>query len=355
MNILNRFRNKRIWGMLLLPVVLLLLPFVFNSPYMLSIMVVIGLYSIVAMGLCLLMGFTGQISVAQAAFYGIGAYSSAILTTSYGFSPWIALLIGCVISAVVAFIIGFPTLKLEENYLALATLGFGIIVYVFFVELVGLTGGPSGIRDIPRLAVGNFKFDTDFEYYFLTWSIAFGLLLFSASLVRSRVGRALRAIRGSELAAESIGINATSFKVKIFMLSAVFASIAGSLYAHYITFINPSPFYVTTSIHFLIIAVVGGLTNVWGGIVGAMVITGLSELLREVVPKFVPEAGGEYEIILFGVILVATMIFMPQGLTVAMQNRWFKSRNGNVSGNTDKQECSAEGDIKNDETIAKSV
>lgn len=328
----------RHWKILMLVILITVIPLIFQNPYITSVMIIIALHSMVALGLCLLLGFTGQISIAQAAFYGIGAYTSAILTTSYDFSPWLAIPIGCMISAVIAFIIGLPTLKLEENYLALATLGFGIIVYIFFIEMRGLTGGPSGLTGIPKLSIGPFQFDTDLKYYYLVWVVSFLLLLFSAFLVRSRVGRALRAIRGSEIAAESLGINTTSFKVKVFMLSAVYASIAGSLYVHYVSFISPSPFYVTASIHFVIIAVVGGLTNIWGGLLGAAIITSLGEVIRELVQNYIPEAGGEYEIIFFGIILVIMMIYLPQGLSVAIQQRWMRlSRKNTLGGNKEDE------------------
>ncbi|MEH7388194.1 branched-chain amino acid ABC transporter permease [Bacillus sp. JJ1521] len=335
------------WAIGLFLLVLIILPLIFRSPYLTSVLVIIGLYGIVAMGLGLLLGFTGQISISQAAFYGIGAYTSAILTVNYHVSPWIAILAGCVISAIIAIIIGWPTLKLEENYLALATLGFGFIVYIFFMQMVDLTGGPSGIREIPQLSLGFFTFDTDLKYYYLVWLVALGLLFFSAKLVSSRVGRALRAIRGSEIAAQSVGINPTKYKVKVFMLSAVFASIAGSLYAHYVSFISPSPFYVTASINFVIIAVVGGLTNVWGGLIGAIVITGLGELVREVVPLFLPNAGSEYELILFGVILVATMIFMPKGLSVGVKDGML-----NWASRSKSKKRVKEGELQNEKTIA---
>lgn len=295
-----------------------------SSHYAMNVMIIIFLHGIVALGLCLMIGFTGQISIAQAAFYGIGGYTSAILSTSYGLSPWLALLIGCVLCAIIAIAIGIPTIKLEENYLVLATLGFGIIVYIFFVELKQLTGGHSGLTGIPKLSIGGFSFDSELKYYYLVVIVALLLLLFASSLVRARVGRALRAIRGSQLAAESLGINSTVFKVKVFVMSAVYASIAGSLYVHYVSFISPSPFYVTASINFAIMAVVGGMTNIWGGFLGAAIFTLLGEVMREVVPMFIPRAGGEYELIFFGVILIATMIFMPQGLAVAIRNRWIK-------------------------------
>jgi branched-chain amino acid transport system permease protein len=356
MDVINpKLKTWRILGLLLFLSVLLFFPLTVNNPYLISILIIIALHGIVSTGLCLLLGFTGQISIAQAAFYGIGAYTSAILTTNYGLSPWVAIVAGCALSAVVALFIGFPTLKLEENYLALATLGFGIIVYIFFMEVKALTGGPSGITGIPVLSLGNFAFDTDLKYYYLVWLVALGLLLFSATLVRSRVGRALRAIRGSELAAESIGINSTGFKVKIFILSAVYASLAGSLYAHYVLFISPSPFYVTASIHFVIIAVFGGLTNIWGGLLGAAVITGLGELIREVVPVYIPEAGGEYEMIVFGVILIATMIFMPQGLAVAVRNKWVKWVNAREGQPDNQREAVWEGEREHEEPITRGL
>jgi len=306
----------------LLTLTLALLPLVNDSSYVLSTLIFIGIYSIVTISLCLLMGYAGQISLGHAAFYGMGAYGSAILTVKFGLNPWLALLAAAAFTALVAWAIGIPTLKLKEHYLALATLGFGVIVYIIFTQETEWTGGPSGLNGIPYLSVGNLTFNNDFNYYYLVWIVVLFTIYLATNIVNSRIGRALRAIHGSEIAAEAMGVNTAAYKVQIFVLSAVFASIAGSLYSHYITMINPSPFGFKMSIEFVLMAVVGGIASIWGPLVGVSVVIYLTQLLRDYIPLIVPSAGGEVEIVAFGLILAAIMIFMPEGLFRGLVDRW---------------------------------
>lgn len=296
-------------------VLILLLPLFITSNYVLSMLILIGLYALVCNGLTLLMGFAGQISLGHAAFYGIGAYLSAILSATYDISPWIAMIIGALVASVIAFIVGIPTFKLNGHYLALATLGFGIIVYTAFKELSQWTGGLNGFFGIPSLSFLGIELNNDFRYYYLVWLFVMIGLLFSRNVLRSRVGRALRSIEGSEAAADAIGINIMKYKLQVFVLSAIFASFSGSLYAHYVTFINPNLFEAMTSIHFLIMVVIGGAGSIWGSVIGAGAFVILGEGLKSVVPIIFPNAGGEFEIVFFGILLVVVLIFMPKGLS----------------------------------------
>jgi branched-chain amino acid transport system permease protein len=219
------------------------------------------------------------------------------------------------LAALVAYAFGIPILKLHGHYLAMATLAFGIIVYLVFVELKDLTGGPSGLAGIPRLAVGGFVFDSDRKFFYLTWGAVLGVVVLSLNLVDSRIGRALRAIHGSEVAAETLGVDAARFKVQVFALSAVYASLAGSLYAHYVTFVSPPTFGFIASVEFVVMAAVGGLASVWGAPLGALAVTLLAETIRDIVPRLLAHASGEHEVIAYGLLLIVIMIFMPQGLT----------------------------------------
>lgn len=299
------------------------LPFIITNNYYLSVLVIIGIHTTVVVGLCLLMGYAGQISLGHAAFYGLGAYVSGILTSTYGISPWVAIAVGAVCTGIIAYVIGIPIFRLKEHYLALATLGLGMIIHVIFVEEVELTGGPSGLsKGIPYLSLGNFVFNTDFRYYFLVWVVAMIAIILANNVVHSRIGRALRSIHGSEFAAQSLGVDTEKFKLQVFALSAVYASVAGSLYAHYITFISPNPFGMMTSIQFMVMAVVGGLSSIWGPIFGVTAITVLTETLKAFLQQFFPQAGGEYEIVVFGIILVLIMIFLPEGLTSGLRNTY---------------------------------
>lgn len=283
-----------------------LIPWVLN-PYYTSVAIIIGIHTIITVGLCLLMGYTGQISLGQAAFYGLGAYISAILTRKLGVYPWLAMAIAAVLTGAFAYIIGKPVLKLKGNYLAMATLGLGIILYIIFREADWLTEGQRGIVAVPYLSLGNFVFDTDRKYYYLVWVLTFVVLIVSQNIVNSRTGRALRAIRDSEMAAESVGVDVPELKVRVFALSAIYASIAGSLYAHYLTYVSPQPFDFLFSVHLLLMAVLGGLASIWGAIFGTTAISFLSDVLH---------SFGDMESIVFGFILMAIIIFMPRGLWV---------------------------------------
>lgn len=299
---------------------LILLPVVVRSSYLLSIMIFVGLYTILTTGLCLLMGYTGQASLGHAAFYGLGAYTSAIVTTRFGLSPWLGVVLAMALTGSVALLMARILFRLSGHYLAMATLGFGYIVYILFTEASELTGGPSGLTGIPYLAIGNWAFDRDAKVYYLVWTAAVGVLVLSFNLVRSRTGRALRAIHSSEVAAQAMSINVTLLKTQVFVLSASFAALAGSLYAHYLTFVNPSPFGFHFSVMLLVMASVGGTATVWGAPFGAALVVMLGELLREVVPKLVETLtgamshGGEFEFTAFGLLLVLVMQFTPEGI-----------------------------------------
>jgi len=296
---------------------LILIPFDWFLGQYTTLMIFIGISTIVTVGLCLLMGYTGQVSLGQAAFYGLGAYFSAVLSKTYSVNPWLAMLIAAAATGFFAYVIGFPIFRLRGNYLAMATLGLGLIMWILFRQLSQITGGPDGMAGIPYLSIGGFVFDTSFKRYFLVWFFCLATLFISQNIVRSRSGRALRAIHGSEAAAESIGINATHFKVKIFVLSAVYGALAGSLLVHHLRFVSPQSFDFLASVRFVVMAVIGGLASIWGAIFGAGTTRILSD---ELLLGF-----GEWDVVIYGAILVVVMIFMPEGLFVKLQElfeRW---------------------------------
>jgi branched-chain amino acid transport system permease protein len=289
----------------LFALILIGLPFLLSNDYQLKIASFVGINTIIAVGLCLLIGYAGQISLGHAAFFGIGGYSSAILTTKYGLAIWEGLLVSLILSGLVAFVIGVPSLKLKGHYLAMATLGFGEIMYVLFVELSELTGGPSGIPGIPPFSIGNLIIKTNIGYYILVWLTALIIIFLSINIIHSRIGRALKAVHGSEPAAQAMGVHTAKYKIQIFVLSAIYAGLAGSLYAHFVNFVNPSSFTLTTSIILVTMVVIGGMANIWGAILGASILTVLPEYLRFV---------QEYDLIFYSIILIAVMIFMPNGI-----------------------------------------
>ncbi len=307
-----RLKKKPLYLLLALGLLLVVaLPWVLN-PYYTSIAIFIGIHTIVTVGLCLLMGYTGQVSLGQAAFYGLGAYVSAVLSKTYGISPWLAMLVAGTITGSFAYIIGVPILRLRGNYLAMATLGLGIMAYIVFREADAITGGQTGLPGIPYFSVFGFVFSTDRRYYYLVWAICLGVLLVSQNIINSRIGRALRAIRDSEAAAESIGINVPDLKVKVFTLSAVYAALAGSLYVHYLTFVSPQPFDFLFSVRLLLMAVVGGLASIWGAIFGTATVSILGDFLH---------GFGGLDVIAFGLTLTVMMIFMPKGLWVTLMEK----------------------------------
>lgn len=300
-----------------LALVIILIPVFMESKYYFIILNVIGLNTIVVVGLNLLIGFAGQISLGHAAFYGLGSYFSGILTVNYGFPLWPAMLVGMLATGGVAYLIGYPSLKLRGHYLVMATLGFSIIVYILMGELEQFTGGHDGLIGIPPLSIGGLLFDNDLKNFYLIWTFVFFSILVSRNLLNSRVGRALRAIHGSEVAANSLGINTASYKVKVFALSAMYASVSGSLYAHYITFISPSTYDFYYSIQVVTMVIVGGMGSLWGSLFGAAVLTSISEALH---------IAKQYHIIAYGVFLCLVLVFLPEGILVGIHNYYQKRK-----------------------------
>lgn len=310
-------KQKDILGFGALAVIIIILPLFVESKYYFIVLNVIGLNTIVVVGLNLLIGFAGQISLGHAAFYGLGSYFSGILTVNYGFPLWPAMLVGMLATGAVAYLIGYPSLKLRGHYLVMATLGFGIIINILMGELEQFTGGHDGLMGIPPLAIGGWVFDNDLKNFYLIWSFVFLCMLAARNLLNSRVGRALRAISGSEVAASSLGVNTADYKVKVFVLSAMFASISGSLYAHYITFISPSSYDFYYSIQVVTMVIVGGMGSLWGSLLGAGVLTCISEALH---------VAKQYHIIAYGVFLCLVLVFLPQGILMGIINFFLKRK-----------------------------
>jgi branched-chain amino acid transport system permease protein len=318
---LSRFANR--WLLFALAVVALGLAVA--NEYLFTLFNFIGINVILVVGLNLLLGYGGQISLGHAAFFGLGAYSSGILTATLGVNPWLALPTGLAVSGVTAFLIGVPALKLRGYYLAMATLGFGIIVYIILNEATGLTGGPSGLAGIPSLSLAGFPLNTARRLYWLIWPAVGLILALSANLVDSRTGRALRALHESEAAAQSLAVDTARLKLKIFVWSALYASLAGSLYAHALNFIAPSSFTFMFSIKLVTMVVLGGMASIWGSLLGAAVLTVLPELLA---------AFHDYEVVIFGAILMVIMIFLPRGLVRGLMDlvefRRYKKEGGRL-------------------------
>jgi branched-chain amino acid transport system permease protein len=286
------------------------LPILSGSTYVITIGVFAGLNTLVAIGLCILMGYAGQVSLGQAGFYGIGAYVSAVLSQQYGLPVMMSVLSAMIVAAFAAVLLAVPSLRLKGHYLAVATLSFGEIINIILNEWG--PGGPSGFGDIPHFDILGFAFDSTTSYFYLVWGCVALILLFSFNLINSRAGRALRALHGSELASRAMGLDVTALKIKVFILSAVYASLAGSLYAHYVTFISPSSFTLFYSVLVLMMAVIGGITNLWGAVIGSVLITILPELLR---------SFEEFDVLVYGLVLTLSLMFFRKGLVPLLIER----------------------------------
>jgi branched-chain amino acid transport system permease protein len=291
---------RRHAGYLVFAVVVMTIPAYLSDAYYLSVLAFLGTRFMMALGLSLLLGQAGQISLGQAAFVGIGAYGAAILTTRLGLNPWVAMILAAVLSAVIAGLVGMPTLRLKGYYLAMATLGVNEIIYILLVQLKGLTNGTDGITGIPSLSIGGLDLGGPKAYHLVVWGVALVMLRFCLNLTRSRVGRSLRALHRSEPAAQSLGVDTSYRKVQVFMLAAVFASIAGSFDAYYVHYVSPDSYTITFSIILITGVIIGGLGTIWGAFWGTLAIVILPELLKRV--------NDDVTNLVFGVLLIFIMV-----------------------------------------------
>ncbi len=303
---------KRLSGFLLFAAICVALPIIYPDNYYVTVVgLTIFINIILAVSLNLLMGYAGQISLGHAAFFGLGAYSSAILTIKYGLNPWVALLAGAAMVMALSYVLSRPILRLKGHYLAMATLGLGIIVHIFFVQADELTGGPDGISGLPVLSIMGIPIDSDLKWYWVLCSFMLLSVLFSLNIADSRAGRALSAVHGSEIAAQMMGIDTAKVKSHIFVFSALLASIAGSLFAHQQDFVSPESFSFFFSIELVTMVVLGGLGSTFGAVIGAFILSILPEVLL---------VFEDFEVLIFGAILMVIMIFLPEGLFVALKN-----------------------------------
>jgi branched-chain amino acid transport system permease protein len=293
------------------------------TEYLFHIAIICGFYIILALSLNLIIGYCGQVSLGHAAFYGLGAYASALVTLYWQLPFLLALLVAAIVAALFGLGLGIPTLRLKDDYLAIVTLGFGIIIDLVLLNLE-ITGGPDGLSRIASPKFGGVNFRHKGWYLLLVAFFVVFTLVLIHRLVHSRHGRALKAIRDHEITAKVMGINAAAYKISMFTLSAGLAGMAGSLYAHYITFINPESFGLHASIMILTMVVLGGMGSIIGSVVGACTLTILPELLR----RF-----ADYQDLAYGALLIAMLIWRPQGLLGAgkLSQKFIlsKGKNGN--------------------------
>jgi branched-chain amino acid transport system permease protein len=315
-------RIPRGWGTIAV-IVILLMPLVLPES-LLTIFIFIGLSTMVVSGLSLLMGFAGQVSLGQAAFYAIGAYTAALLARDLGVPPLIGLIVAPAATAAIAYVVGLPLLRLRGHYLAFGTLAFQLITLSVLGEAKELTGGDTGLTSIPALSVGPVVVQGPFKpiaFAYLAWGLALLSVLFNYHLVRSRPGRALRALASSEAGALAAGVPVGRYKLQVFALSAAYAGLAGGVYAFYVSYIAPGSFPLVKSIEFLIMATVGGLGSVWGAVVGATLVTLVVQVLQSLgtLPGMPLRAPAVFSYAVYGLILVGVMLVMPMGIVPALR------------------------------------
>ncbi|EEA03809.1 ABC transporter related [Burkholderia sp. H160] len=306
-------QKKFFWLFLIVLFALPVLPHPIHVPeYWVTLLNYIGLYSIVAIGLVLLTGIGGMTSFGQAAFVGIGAYATAYLTTNFGVSPWLALIAGVIVTALIALMVGLVTMRLSGHFLPLGTIAWGLALFYLFGNL-DMLGKYDGINGIPVLNVFGINLESGRHIYYLIWVVVLGAVVSVQNLLNSRPGRAIRALRGGGLMAESMGVNTGWMRVVIFVYAAVLASVSGFLYAHLQRAVNPTPFGLNHGIEFLFMAVVGGVSHVWGAVLGAAILTVLQDYLQTLLPKLLGE-NGNFEVIVFGIVMVLLLQYARQGV-----------------------------------------
>ena len=283
---------------------LLIVPFS-GSDYLTNLLIVVMLHALPAIGVSLLMGYTGQISLGHAAFYGLGAYGAAAFSVHMGVNPWISIVFAVILVGVMSSYLGWVIFRLRGHYLAVATLGFGFIVNIAFVELRDWTGGPNGLPGIPPLEIFDLSFHTDQTFFYIAWVAMILTVVMAQNLVNAPVGLVMRGIAESERAVSSLGNDVTGLKRKILVISAVVSAVSGGLYAHYIGYISPQPFAIDFSIKLVVIIAIGGFRIIPGVLLATLFVTVITEPLQEL---------GYYDVVVYGLFLTVIIAYMPQGL-----------------------------------------
>jgi len=303
-------------GLAVLAAVIALLPLALANNYFYEVAILVALNATVCVGLNLLIGYAGQISLGHAGFFALGGYGSAILATRYGLPTWLSLPLACAGVALLALAIGRPTLRLKGHTLAMATLGLGVIIAIVITTEDRLTGGPDGMA-VPALLLFGWAVAGERTWYWISGAVLLATVWLAFNLIESPRGRALRALHGSEVAAQTLGIDSGRAKLQVFVLSALVAALAGALMAHYTGFITPAKASFLHSVELVIMVVFGGMASIFGAVVGAAVLTMLPQLLTVL---------KDYEMMVFGAVLIATMVFFPQGVVPTLARWWARRR-----------------------------
>ena len=307
-------RTNAYTGLFAVMAILAVLPFLLPNSFYVDLVIRMAINAVIVLGLNLLIGFAGQISLGHAGFLGIGAYASAVLPTHFGWHPLLAMGAGAAVTGLLAGLVARPIFKLKGHYLAMATLGLGIILNIALRNEAAWTGGPDGMP-VPAMGLFGFELTSDKHWYWVVALLLSVSVWASLNLIDSPFGRALRALHGSEVASQVVGVDVVRYKVAIFVLSAVFASLMGSVTAHYVGFVTPNLADFFHSIELVTMVVIGGMASVYGSLVGAVLLTALPQALA---------TFEGWETVAFGAILMGAMIFMPRGLVPTLAARFGK-------------------------------
>jgi branched-chain amino acid transport system permease protein len=323
MNTVQKLR-KNIVAFIVLAL-LFVLPFVVPNPYITSTMVYVAINGILALGMGVLLNYSGLFTVVQPVFLGIGAYTAAILSLA-GVSPVLGIIAGGVVVAIIAFLIGAPVLRLRGFYLALSSFAILLAANIFFIQAKGITGGPDGLSGIPPLSVAGFVLKGDTTFYYLTWALCIACLLVSMNIINSRPGRALQAARDSEIGAASLGVNIPRYQLQIFVVTSVMAGLAGGFFCFYLRYVAPPLYSYDLLINVLLMTVIGGIGRIWAPLLGCFVITWLDEFMRAYLGSILPIMTGQVTAIFYALIIIIIMIFAPFGLVgmIDETKRFFK-------------------------------
>lgn len=307
----SMFKEKNRVAWLVLTVGVLAVPLIIGKGFYLNTMNFIALYSMITMGLCLLVGYGGQLSISHSAFFAIGAYASAVISIRFHLPPLVSIILSQGVSALISWGIGAVVLRLKGHYLAISTLSFTMIVEILLKEMRWLTGGLQGLSSIPFISIGGILIDSDYPFYFIAWPVTLLMLLFSLNLVDSRMGRIFRAIKEDEDIPRLFGADIKKYKIKLFVTSSVYASLAGSLYAHFVTFLSPDAGSIMFSIDIMVVLAFGGFSLLWGAMIGVASLTFLNEYLA---------TFADYKRAIYGLALVVIILFFPNGLLIGLKD-----------------------------------
>jgi branched-chain amino acid transport system permease protein len=305
MGALSVLKKLLAWDMVTLILFIVIIPIILGGNYFFDTVNLVGIYVIAVIGLNLILGVAGLISLGHAASFGLGAYISAYISIHYPINPFLSIIMSCILVALIIFIISFPLLRLSGYFLALGTLAICVVCYSLINGAGDITGGPNGLIGIPSLSIGSFEFSSATEYFYLIWLTVLVIYMLAKNLINSREGRALKAIHSDESAAASFGIDVFRFKMKIFVYGSGLGALAGGYYAHYMAFISPDIVSLNSSINILSMAFLGGLGSYMGPIFGS--------ILFQLIPELSSFAK-EYELFIHGVIFLCVVIFLRGGV-----------------------------------------